>query len=58
MSFWSLMVNSLYVFVGLALVFFVLPKVAARPKRRVGKPRPQQPKNPRPLKLSVSDSNS
>jgi hypothetical protein len=53
MSFWNLMLNSLYVFVGLALVFCVLPKVSARPKRRDGKPRPQQPKNQKPLKLSV-----
>jgi hypothetical protein len=54
MSFWSLIANSLYVFVGLALVFVVLPKVAARPKRRDGKPRPLQPKNQKPLKLSVN----
>jgi hypothetical protein len=54
MSFWSLMVNSLYVFVGLALVFCVVPKVAARPKRRDGKQRPVQTKNQKPLKLSVN----
>jgi hypothetical protein len=58
MSFLSLMLDSLYVFAGLALVFVVLPKVLAkvlaRPKRRAGKPRPLQPKNQKQLKLSVN----
>jgi hypothetical protein len=54
MSFLSLIVDSLYVFAGLALVFVVLPKVLARPKRRAGKPRPLQAKNQKQLKLSVN----
>ena len=53
MTFWSLMVNSMYVFVGMALVFFVLPRVSARPKRCTAKPRPMQTKNQKSLKLSA-----
>jgi hypothetical protein len=40
MSFWRLMLYALCVFVGLAIVFFVLPKVfGAKPKKQQRKER-------------------
>jgi hypothetical protein len=40
MSFWRLMVYAFYVFVGLVIVFLVLPKVfAAKPKEQQRKDR-------------------
>lgn len=47
MTFWQLMLYAFLVFIGLVIVFLVLPKLLARLRCRDAKPRQPQTKNPK-----------